>query len=77
MPGLLNVEHTLEKPGIDVWRMFVAIEDHVDGHIFAVNNKEWKWTKGQCMRLNNWQALHWTKNDSDQDRVIIKITGIK
>ena len=77
MPGLLNVEHTLEKPGIDIWRMFVAVDDHVDGHVFAVNNEEWKWTKGQCMRLNNWQALHWTKNDSDQDRVIIKITGIK
>ena len=77
LPGLLNLEHTLEKPGIDVWRMFVAVEDHVSGHIFSVNNKEWKWTKGECMRLNNWQALHWTKNTSDVDRVIIKITGIK
>jgi len=77
LPGLLNLEHTLEKPGVDVWRMFVAIEDHIDGHIFNVNNEEWKWTKGECMRLNNWQALHWTKNTSDVDRVIIKITGIK
>ena len=77
LPGLLNVEHTLEKPGIDVWRMFVAVEDHCDGHIFSVNNKEWKWRKGQCMRLNNWQALHWTRNTSDIDRVLIKITGIK
>jgi len=49
----------------------------VNGHIFNVNNEEWKWTKGECMRLNNWQALHWTKNTSDVDRVIIKITGIK
>ena len=77
LPGLLNVEHSLEKPGINIWRMFVAVEDHIDGHIFSVNNKEWKWQKGQCIRLNNWQALHWTKNTSDVDRVIIKITGLK
>ena len=37
----------------------------------------WKWTKGQCIRLNNWQALHWTQNKSDRDRLLIKVTGIK
>lgn len=77
LPGLLKVKHSLQEPGIDVWRMFVAVEDHVDGHIFNINNKEWKWTKGECIRLNNWQALHWTKNTSNLDRVILKITGIK
>jgi len=77
MPGLLNVEHALDKPGIDVWRLFVAVDNHVEGQIFSANNKEWKWAKGECMRLNNWQALHWTKNNSNKDRVLIKITGIK
>ncbi len=77
LPKLLNVEHTLENPGVDIWRMFVAIDDHIDGQIFSVNNKEWKWVKGEGIRLNNWQALHWTQNKSDIDRVIIKVTGIK
>ena len=77
LPGMLNVEHTLEKPGIDVWRMFVAVEDHVEGQIFSINDEHWKWTKGQCIRLNNWQALHWTQNKSDRDRLLIKVTGIK
>ena len=77
LPGLLNVEHSIEKPGIDVWRMFVAVENHVEGHIFSINNEEWKWTKGECIRLNNWQALHWTENKSTVNRTLIKITGIK
>jgi hypothetical protein len=77
LPGLLNVEHTLEKPAINVWRMFIATEDHVPGQVFSVNNNEWVWKAGDCMRLNNWQALHWTKNTSQVDRAIIKITGIK
>jgi len=77
LPGLLNIEHTLENPGIDVWRMFVAIDDHVEGQTFSINDKYWKWSRGQCIRLNNWQALHWTQNKSDQNRMLIKITGIK
>ena len=77
MPGLFKIEHSLERPGINIWRMFVALEDHVDGHIFSINNEEWKWEKGQCIRLNNWQALHWTKNTSNIDRAIIKVTGLK
>ena len=77
MPGLLKLEHSLQKPGIDVWRLFVAVENHIPGHVFNVNNEEWKWSKGECMRLNNWQALHWTENTSNIDRVILKITGIK
>ena len=77
MPGLLNVEHSFHVPGLDVWRMFIAIEDQVDGQIFSINNKNWTWKTGDCMRLNNWQALHWTKNESKIDRSLIKITGIK
>ena len=77
LPGLLKVAHTLKQPGVDLWRLFVATEDHVDGQIFNINDVQWKWQKGDCIRLNNWQALHWTKNDSDTDRIILKITGIK
>jgi|TARA_R110000782_G_scaffold105088_5_gene193013 hypothetical protein len=77
MPRFLQVEHSLDKPGLDVWRMFIAIEDQVDGQIFSVNNNEWTWKAGDCIRLNNWQALHWTKNESNIDRSLIKITGIK
>ena len=76
MPIMYGVLHSLEKPGLDVWRMFVAIDDHVTGQIFSINEKEWRWKSGDCIRLNNWQALHWTKNESKVDRAIIKITGI-
>jgi hypothetical protein len=75
-PKLLRVEHTLKNPGVDVWRMFVAVDNHVEGQIFNINNEDWKWSKNECIRLNNWQALHWTENKSKVDRVIIKITGI-
>jgi hypothetical protein len=77
MPGLLKLEHSLEKPALDVWRMFVAMEDHIPGHVFSINDQCWEWTKGECIRLNNWQALHWTENTSTVDRKIIKITGVK
>ena len=76
MPIMYGVLHSLEKPGLDVWRMFVAIDDHVPGQIFSINEKKWQWKSGDCIRLNNWQALHWTKNESKVDRAIIKITGI-
>ena len=49
-PGLLNLEHTLEKPAIDVWRMFVAMENHAPRQVFSVNNNEWTWKAGDCMR---------------------------
>tara|TARA_Y100000817_G_C16643680_1_gene449540 strand:+ start:80 stop:634 length:555 start_codon:yes stop_codon:yes gene_type:complete len=76
MPIMYGVLHSLDKPGLDVWRMFVAIEDNVPGQIFSINNKQWQWKRGDCIRLNNWQALHWTKNESTVERAIIKITGI-
>jgi hypothetical protein len=53
------------------------MENHAPGQVFSVNNNEWTWKAGDCMRLNNWQALHWTKNESNIDRSLIKITGIK
>ena len=75
-PNILELEHSLDKPAIDVWRMFVAIDDHIPGQIFSIINKEWIWRACDCIRLNNWRALHWTKNTSKVDRAIIKITGI-
>jgi len=77
IPGLLQIDHSLDSPGVDVWRMFVAIDDQVDGQKFVINNKHWIWKSGDCIRLNNWQALHYTKNKSKTNRSIIKVTGIK
>jgi len=76
-PGLLKLKHSFESPAIDVWRMFIAVEDQIPGHIFLINNVKWRWKKGDCMRLNNWQALHSTKNTSNKMRTIIKVTGVK
>ena len=75
-PELYDREHSLQTPGVDVWRMFVAIDDQVEGQRFIINDKDWKWQGGDCIRLNNWQALHRTRNDSATDRSIVKITGI-
>lgn len=76
-PELLDIDHSLDTPGIDVWRLFVAIDDHVPGQVFDINGKKWKWKRGEGIRLNNWQALHWTENTSGTDRILLKITGIK
>ena len=75
-PGLLKLEHSLDNPAVDVWRMFVAIEDQESGQRFVINNNDWTWKAGDCIRLNNWQALHWTENTSKKNRTIIKITGV-
>lgn len=76
-PELYDREHSLETPGVDVWRMFVAADDQVKGQRFVINNKDWIWKAGDCIRLNNWQALHSTQNNSRVPRSIIKITGMK
>jgi hypothetical protein len=76
-PGLLKLKHSLDAPAIDIWRMFIAVEDQVWGQRFVINDWDWIWKAGDCMRLNNWQALHWTKNTSSVDRTIIKVTGVK
>ena len=75
-PELYNKKHSIDKPCVDVWRMFVALNDQVYGQKFIINGKEWQWQEGDCIRLNNWQALHSTSNESDTPRSIIKITGI-
>ena len=75
-PELYDREHSLQKPGVNVWRMFVALNDQIEGQRFIINDEEWHWQEGDCIRLNNWQALHSTSNDSDTARSIIKITGI-
>ena len=76
-PGLLKLKHSLDAPAIDIWRMFIAVEDQVWGQRFVINDWDWIWKAGDCMRLNNWQALHWTENTSKKDRTIIKVTGVK
>ena len=55
----------------------IAVEDQVWGQRFVINDWDWIWKAGDCMRLNNWQALHWTENTSKKDRTIIKVTGVK
>ena len=76
-PGLLNLQHSLDAPAIDVWRMFMAVDDQEPGQRFVINNEDWTWKAGDCMRLNNWRALHWTENTSKNNRTIIKVTGVK
>ena len=76
-PELLELEHSTNKPAIDIWRMFIATEDYKLGQMFVINDEQWFWTKGDCIRLNNWKALHWTKNIGENDRTIIKVTGVK
>ena len=76
-PELLELEHSTNKPAIDIWRMFIATEDYKLGQMFVINDEQWFWTKGDCIRLNNWKALHWTKNIGEKDRTIIKVTGVK
>ena len=76
-PGLLKLKHSLDAPALDIWRMFIAVEDQVLGQRFVINDKDWAWKEGDCMRLNNWQALHWTTNTSNKMRTIIKVTGVK
>ena len=76
-PELLSTAHSLNSPGIDVHRMFVAVDDQVPGQIFCINGKNWNWKAGDCIRLDNWQALHHTENNSTKDRAIIKITGVQ
>jgi|TARA_R110000744_G_scaffold137779_1_gene248435 hypothetical protein len=75
-PWFKKIKHSYAKPGIDVWRLVIAMEDHVDGQIFSFNDQEWKWQSGDCIRINSWRALHWTENRSNKDRPIIKVTAI-
>jgi hypothetical protein len=76
LPVLKLRQHSLQKPGVDVYRMFVAMDDQIPGQRFIINGQDWHWTAGDCIRLNNWQALHSTINNSVTPRSLIKITGI-
>jgi hypothetical protein len=75
-PWLLKARHSWQDPSINIWRVCIAMEDHVDGQIFRFNNQDWIWKKGDCVRINTWRALHYTENKSDVDRPMIKITAI-
>ena len=78
-PSIGELEHTMENPNpnLKAVRYFIACEDHVPGQNFTINDKKWIWKKGDAISLNVWRGLHFTNNDSNQDRYIIKITGIE
>lgn len=78
-PKLGEIEHSMENPNPDfhACRYFIAVEDHVDGQEFIINNKPWIWKSGDAISLNVWRAIHHTKNNSEVNRYIIKVTGIE
>ena len=53
------------------------MEDHVEGQDFIINEKPLDLEKGDAISLNVHRGLHYTKNTSDKDRYIIKVTGIE
>ena len=78
-PDLANIEHSMAdpNPNLKARRYFIGVEDHVDGQDFAINNVRWSWKSGDVISLNVWRAVHNTKNNSDRNRYIIKITGLE
>ena len=78
-PSIGELEHSMENPNpnLRACRYFVAMEDHVEGQDFIINEKPWVWKKGDAISLNVHRGLHHTKNTSDKDRYIIKVTGIE
>ena len=76
IPWMAKRRHSIDEPGVDIYRMVVAMEDHVEGQQFVFGNQEWTWKKGDCVRINALQSLHWTKNNSKVNRPMIKITAI-
>ena len=65
------------NPNLKAVRYFIACEDHVQGQNFTINNEKWIWKQGDAISLNVYRGLHFTNNKSNQDRYIIKITGIE
>ncbi len=78
-PELGELEHSLENPNenLKAVRYFIGVEDRIDGQNFVINNKQWIWKSGEVISLNVWRGLHYTENTSNEDRYIIKITGIE
>jgi len=76
-PALNYVKHSLQRPAVECFRIFIALEDHVDGQIFDINGHQWKWRAGDQIKMNPWTAIHYTKNVSDIPRPLIKITGAR
>lgn len=78
-PGLADLEHSMShpNPNFKARRYFIGVEDHVEGQNFVINDKPWIWKSGDVISLNVWRGLHYTKNDSNKDRYIIKITGLE
>jgi len=77
-PWLRKLRHSIEKPGIDIHQIIIAWDDQVEGQVFGFHNPgPWKWKKGEYMRINSWRGMHWTANNSDVVRRLIKVTGIE
>lgn len=78
-PHLADMEHSMENPNpeLKARRYFIGVEDHVGGQDFTINDVKWKWNKGDVISLNVWRGVHHTKNNSDRDRYIIKVTGLE
>lgn len=76
-PDVGERAHTLDHPGVECFRLFVAMEDHVPGQVFEINGQQWQWRAGDQITMDPWRAIHHTENNSDNDRVLLKITGAK
>jgi hypothetical protein len=77
MPWIRKTKHSFKNPRIDIHQYIIACDDQVEGQVFGFENPgPWQWKKGDYIRVNTWQALHWTENKSEKDRAIIKVQGI-
>ncbi len=74
-----EIDHSLENPNpyFKAVRYFIAMEDHIEGQDFIINNKKWIWKKGDVISLNVWRGVHNTINNSNKNRFILKVTGIE
>ena len=78
-PHLADMEHSMKDPNpkLKARRYFIGVEDQVDGQNFTINDVQWKWKQGDVISLNVWRGVHHTKNNSNRDRYIIKVTGLE
>jgi hypothetical protein len=76
-PWLRKIQHSIDRPGIDVYQLIIACDDQIDGQVFGFDNPgNWNWTKGECIRVNTWRGMHWTENKSNKIRNVLKVRGI-
>ena len=77
VPYLRKLKHSIDQPALDVHQIIVACEDQLEGQVFGFDNPgPWQWKKGDCIRVNTWRGSHWTENNSQQTRHMLKVRGI-